>query len=99
MLRISGYSGEEMKNYVRKCGRVMTNCVSVKHLVPTVCLLSRLLSEAMGDKSIWRGYKKGKKKKNYTPAPNESMQKLTVLVDYMKENRLLFLDSREESCL
>ncbi|MCC8152721.1 MAG: DUF5082 domain-containing protein [Lachnospiraceae bacterium] len=97
MLRISGYSGEEMKNYVRKCGRVMTNCVSVKHLVPTVCLLSRLLSETMGDKSIWRGYKKGKKKKNYTPAPNESMQKLTALVDYMKENWLLFLDSREES--
>ncbi|MCC8029534.1 MAG: hypothetical protein LIO75_07055 [Lachnospiraceae bacterium] len=92
MLRISGYSGEEMKDYVRKYGQVMPNCIFVKHLVPTVCLLSRLLSEAMGDKSIWRGYKKGKKKKNYTPVPNESLQKLTALVDYMKENRLLFLE-------
>ncbi|MCD8014170.1 MAG: hypothetical protein LUG99_13525 [Lachnospiraceae bacterium] len=43
---------------------------NVSAMVSSVCLLARVFAEAMLDKSKWQGYKKGKKKKNYTPVPN-----------------------------
>lgn len=96
MLKISGYSGGEMKNYVRSDMELKASCVSATQLVPTVCLLSRVLADAMMDKSEWQGYKKGKKKKNFTPAPNPSMQKLQNLVKYMDDQNLLNLDLMED---
>ncbi len=92
MLEISGYTGEEMRQYVRAGMPRKASCISATHLVPLVCLLSRVLADAMMDKSEWQGYKKGKKKKNYTPTPNLSMQKLESLVEYMEQNDLLYLD-------
>lgn len=92
MLEISGYTGEEMRQYVRAGMPRKASCISATHLVPSVCLLPRVLADAMMDKSEWQGYKKGKKKKNYTPTPNLSMQKLESLVGYMEQNDLLYLD-------
>ncbi|MCD7745740.1 MAG: hypothetical protein LUI13_10745 [Lachnospiraceae bacterium] len=96
MLEISGYTGEEMKEYLKPTLSRKASCISAKRMVPTVCLLARVFAEAMMDKSEWQGYKKGKKKKNYTPVPNPFMQKLQSLVAYMEENRLLFLDKNQD---
>ncbi|MCD8104768.1 MAG: hypothetical protein LUF35_07170 [Lachnospiraceae bacterium] len=93
MLEISGYSAEEMKRYVQFGRPQKAPCISSTHLVPSVCLLSRVLADAMMDKSEWQGYRKGKKRKNYTSGTNPSMQKLQKLVEYMDRNDLLFLDS------
>ncbi len=92
MLEISGYSGDEMRKYVHSNMARKASCVSATHQLPTVCLLSRVLADAMMDKSEWQGYKKGKKKKNYVPVPNPSMQKLQSLVAFMEENDLIYLD-------
>ncbi|MCD7842046.1 MAG: hypothetical protein LUG56_06200, partial [Lachnospiraceae bacterium] len=95
MLEISGYTAEEMKEYVQSGKPKKASCISSTHLVPSVCLLSRVMADAMMDKSEWQGFKKGKKKKNYTLIPNPSMQKFQKLVEYMDKNGLLYLDSMD----
>ncbi|MCC8046175.1 MAG: hypothetical protein LIP12_11885 [Clostridiales bacterium] len=96
MLKISGYSAEEMKKYVQSGRPRKASCISVTHLVPTVCLLARVLADAMMDRSEWQGYRKGKKRNHFTPAPNLSRQKLQRLIEYMDENDLLYLDDTED---
>jgi len=95
MLEISGYTAEEMKEYVQSGKPKKVSCISSTHLVASVCLLSRVMADAMIDKSEWQGYKKVKKKKNYTSVPNQSMQKFQKLVEYMDKNGLLYLDSMD----
>lgn len=93
MMRICEYSAKDMNEYAKENRDQKAACLSNQALFMTVCLLSRLLAEAMGDPSIWNSYKNGKKRLNYTPATNLSMKKLQSLVAYMEENNLLMLDA------
>ncbi|MCC8150832.1 MAG: hypothetical protein LIO96_05120, partial [Lachnospiraceae bacterium] len=97
MLKIGEYTGEEMREYIHDDIEWRCSCISAKRLAPAVCLLARVLSEAMMDKSEWQGYRKGRKKKNYTPVPNQSMEKFNRLVAFMEENHLLYLDKSDEA--
>lgn len=92
MLEICEYTPDEMEDYIFKSGMPIPWCVPEKSYVQVIYLLARALSEAIKDKSIWQGYKNGKRKKGYKQPKNLSMVKLQKVVEYMEDQELIDLD-------
>ncbi|MCD8047448.1 MAG: hypothetical protein LUD80_02540 [Clostridiales bacterium] len=81
MLRLSGYTAEEMNAYVLQDDGLTVEAVPSRRLAPSVFLLARVLYDAMADGTEWRGRKRTE--------DNPSLKRLQALAAYMEENRLL----------
>lgn len=87
MLQISGYTSEQMEEYVRQYNGLEPEMVPSYRLQSDVFLLTHVLNDTLADESEWRGrtnQKSGKK-----PVVNPSLKRLRNLVSYMKDHELL----------
>lgn len=87
MLRISGYTSEQMEQYVRRYNGLEPEMVPSHRLQPVVFLLAHVLNDTLADESEWRGrpnQKSGKK-----TAVNPSLIRLRNLTSYMTDHELL----------
>ncbi|MCD7762943.1 MAG: DUF2325 domain-containing protein [Lachnospiraceae bacterium] len=107
MLEKSGYTAEEMEKYVADDSimeemqmyvtddtdlKVDEFLATQKSFLPTIFLLSRVISDVLDDKSEWAKYKNGWESKTLTPSSSSSLRRLRELTIYMEQNGLLFLD-------
>ncbi len=109
MLEKSGYTAEEMEKYVAEDSiieemqmyvtddtdlKVDEFLATQKSFLPTIFLLSRVISDVLDDKSEWAKYKNGWESKTLTPSSSSSLRRLRELTIYMEQNGLLFLDEK-----
>ncbi|MCD8013351.1 MAG: bZIP transcription factor [Lachnospiraceae bacterium] len=81
MLQITGYTPEEMEDYVRQGNGIEPEAVPSTRLQPAVFLVAHALEDALADKSEWR---RGKRREE-----NPALIRLKKLANYMLDKGLL----------